>query len=137
MAKIVPSDEAPNETVLFALAGTEPFELDAGGSLDDPSREQVVEAEVHPWLDVVYDQEEGVDPYFREIHPTPAEDHLSAQNDVSFDPQKVEEDRQAVLGQDDAPVAVESGKDQTEPVTSGGIAETVAAIDTDEEDRGF
>lgn len=82
MAEIVLTDAAPTDdgTILFGLA-TGSFELDSGGSFKTDDRALLGEAEVHPWLEVKYDDAEVSQPTFRESSSVaPEDDVLSAQN---------------------------------------------------------
>lgn len=56
MATIRPNDNAPGDTVRFLL-GSEEFELAPGGSYETDNRLILSDAEVHPWLNVSYEDE--------------------------------------------------------------------------------
>lgn len=128
MAKIVLSDEAPQgEAVTFSLGNAEPFQ--APHETDD--QVLIASAAVHPWLEVERDAEEEFAVEAPEQHIKPADDALSAQNSVAFDPDEVAKAREEAAEVN--PVAIDAGLDQSEPVETGGVAETLAA-DDDEED---
>lgn len=129
MAKIVHSEAAPAEAVRYSLAGAE-FELGGSGKQSYETLDPVVlgNAVAHPWLDVKRDPAEMVRGGYVD-HLKPEDDALSAVNSaVAFDPEAVK----AALpeGSEVERVAVESGKDQTKPVETGGVAETLAADDS-------
>jgi len=135
MAKIVPSDLAPAEAVHYSLGAVE---FDLGGKSDAKSfettdRAALSNAESHPWLTVEYDEAEAIDPAFYAPKVRPEDDVLSEfgprANDA-FDPEKVKAALEDARAGRVAPLAVESGTDQSEEVTSGPVAETLAADDS-------
>lgn len=130
MANIVPSDLHPDEEVRYGLGGYKAFKLAPGGSHSTDDREAIAQAQTHPWLAVEYDETEEAVAVFRPLSVEPKDDHLSAYHaNEAFDPKAVERDRNKVLGLDDEPVAIESGTKQTKEVSSGPVAETLAAAD--------
>lgn len=136
MASIVPNENHPQETILHSLGGSEYFELSAGGSFETDDRDLLSNASIHPWLDVEYDVEETED--FTVARPSldPEDDALSSENDPSFDIERVRAAHNAAIGVDDhTALAVESGLDQNEAVTSDDdkVAFTFAADDTEDE----
>lgn len=137
MAKIVLSELAPAEAVHFSFAEGE-FTL--GGKSDAKAfettdRALLSNAAGHPWLDVQYDESEAVDPTFVDNQVRPEDDVLSASgpraNDA-FDPEKIKAAEDAKREAVSQPVAIEAGLDQTEEISLGDVAETVAADDAHE-----
>ena len=127
VAKIVHSEDAPQEAVHYSFAAGE---FDLGGrkkshETDDPSL--ISEANAHPYLDVQVEQVEGQAGDFRE-QLDPKDDALSAQNSIANDPDAVKAAQVEVV--EVQPVAIDAGLDQTEPVVEGGVAETLAADET-------
>ena len=129
MAQIVPNENHPQENILHSLGGSDYFELSPGGSFECDDRFVLSNAEAHPWLDVEYEVVEVEDR--SEDRPTldPADDALSYEYYVAH-----EDDPPAAPAEDNTALAVESGLDQTEAVTSDDdkVAFTFAADDTDE-----
>lgn len=133
MAKIVPSSLAPSEPLRFTLAATS-FEL--GGSktsayeTDDP--DVLIEARIHPWLDVQVDKVEAVEGLFVQ-QLDPAKDPLSSAHEnarLATDPEAARKFQAEQLLID--PVAIEAGLDQDEKVEAGAIAQTFAAAEAHE-----
>lgn len=132
MAKITLSDVAPAEAVHFTFAedefdlggsGKKPYETDHAGTLS--------EAITHPWLNVEFPAVTVDAPEPISGFPDAADDPMSAEGSIDFnDPTVVAEAEAAKSDDDPAPVALDAGKVQTEPVTTGAVAETLAADDT-------
>lgn len=129
MAKIVHSEAAPSEAVHYTFVGVE---FDLGGrkkSYETDDAAVLSNAEAHPWLTV---ERETVEPiqgaYVEQLRPE--DDHLSSLNSKANDPEAVRAAEEAKREAADNPVAIEAGKDQTEVVETGGVAETVAAVDS-------
>lgn len=113
MATIRPNDNAPAEDVTYILP-TETFELGAGGSFETEDRATISAAVDHPWLEVEF-PEVDAEVYSRPPKSVPyTEDPFSEYNDHSNDPALVEETERSKFGADVAPLAVESGLDQSE-----------------------
>lgn len=132
MAKIVLSDVAPKDDTLSFSLGQEsgievPYETD--------DRELLANANAHPWLEVEYDETQEAGGVFIDNQLSPADDHLSAVNDHSNDPDAVraEIERRLAEVEDPTPLAVRSGLDQNEPVSVGPVALTLAADEDDNE----
>lgn len=133
MAKIVLSEAAPSdETLAFSFAGVDeafqpPFETD--------NAEALANAKAHPWLEVEYPEVDQAGGVFLNTQLSAADDHLSALNDTSNDPDAVREElerRQAELD-GVTPLAVRSGLDQTEEVQTpdSRVNLTLAADEAD------
>src|SRR4051812_9615905 len=112
MAKIVPSDLAPDEAVHYSLGAVE---FDLGGKSDAKAyethdRSVLSNAEAHPWLEVEYDAVEAIDPAFYDTQVKPEDDVLGAlgprANDA-FDPDKIKAALEARQSET-APVAIDS-----------------------------
>lgn len=58
MAKILPNEKHPNETVLHGLAN-ESFKLTAKGNYETDNPITIANAEAHPWLTVEYPEPEA------------------------------------------------------------------------------
>lgn len=131
MAKIFLNEVAPDEAVHFTLANDE---FDLGGKSDAQSYETddllvVAAAEVHPWLRV--EREEGFQ--FESVDTgvlRPEDDALSAVNSVAFDPEEIRKVEEAKAGAVVDRTALNAGLEQTEPVETGGVAETLAAVES-------
>lgn len=135
MAKIVLSDDAPNEAVHFSLANVE-FDLD-GGAYESNDPDVLANASAHPWLEVEYEAEEVIGGVVG--NPlAPEDDVLSRVNSVAFDPEAIREVEEAKGAAADHRTALDAGKDQDEvvEVRAGDlvIAETLAADKTNEAD---
>lgn len=128
MAKIVHSEAAPSEAVHYTFAGAE-FDLSGKKSYSTTDPDVIGAASAHPWLTVVLDNEQGVEPqYVDQIDPK--DDPLSAVNSVGNDTDKALA-FEATKRDDEAPlVAIDAGATQTEAVTTGEVAETLAADPT-------
>ena len=131
MAKIVPSPSAPSQAFRLTLGATS-FELDGSKKTssyetDDPV--VIANARAHSWVDVVAKKADIVVGGYKQILD-PKLDPLSAQHEDSkkaLDPEAA----RAALREELAvhPVAIDAGLDQDKVVTSGPVAETVAAAD--------
>ena len=132
MATIVPSKLHPDEEVLHQLA-QDSFKLDAGGSYETEDRGVISNAVAHPWLDVEY-PDVKVEGHYRPNAVDPDKDVLSAETSIAFDPEEIEKALAEANEVEAAPVAIESGLDQDKDISRGGVAFTLAADDTDEED---
>lgn len=138
MAKIVPSDNAPSETVHYSFAGVE-FDLGGSGKgskrayeTDDPA--VLGNANTHPWLTVEYPVVEPVSgAYVEQLKPE--DDALSAVNDSANDPEAVRAAEAAKAGTDADPVAIDAGLDQDKVERTGEVDETIAAANDDTEDK--
>lgn len=139
MAKIVPSDNAPSETVHYTFAGAE-FDLGGSGKGSKRAYEStdptiLSNAEAHPWLAVERPEVQPVSgAYVEQI--APEDDPLSAVNDNANDPEAVKATEDAKLTDSGgSPTAVDAGLDQDKVVETGGVAETIAAdhANTDED----
>jgi hypothetical protein len=136
MARIVPSDLAPADTVHYTFAGVE---FDLGGSGKGSSkfyetldRAALSNASAHPWLDVQYDEAEAVPVVFANNQVKPEDDPLSAVGpnaNAPFDPAEIAKVEEAKAQGATTPVAIDAGLDQTTEVSEGEVAETVAADD--------
>jgi hypothetical protein len=131
MAKIVPSQEAPNEKIRYGLAN-ESFDLTASGSYETDDQEVIANANSHPWLDVKYDKSEEAKPAFRPGTIDPKDDALSAANSIAFDPKEVTAAREAALAVEEDRTAIEAGLDQDKKVEDEGVAFTLAADEAQE-----
>jgi hypothetical protein len=130
MAKIVPSTLAPSKQFRITFASAS-FALDGAKKsayeTDDPA--VIAEARAHPWLEV---QTAKSDLVTGEVKTwiDPKTDPLSAQHPdarKALDPKAA---REALAKGLAVPhVAINAGLDQDEVVTSGPVAETVAAAD--------
>lgn len=137
MAKIVLSDLAPAEAIHFSLGNAE---IDLGGksgkqSVETDDRELLSNAVAHPWLTVEVDPAEEAGGQFADPHVPAEEDPQSAANQRAhdaFDVEKIRATEEAKHPEAEAPVAIESGLDQTTEVKVGDVAETVAADETHE-----
>lgn len=120
MAKIVLSDTAPSGQTQFSTAQAE-FEVPYETS--DP--DILANARVHPWLEVVEDEPDGVQT--PDVYVLPQTTRFDAN-----DPEAVREEL-ARRGLDEVAasrVAIDAALDQDEPVTvEPGIAVTTAAAD--------
>ena len=129
MAKIVHSEAAPAESVHYTFAAL-PEGFDLGGKskgFETNDTALLAEAESHPWLKVERDPEEVIGgAYVQQLDPK--DDPLSAANDVSRDPEAIKRDEdakaEAWFG---SPTAIDAGLDQEKVVTTGRVAETLAA----------
>jgi hypothetical protein len=118
MAKIVLSEAAPSdETLAFSFAGVEeaftpPFETD--------NSEALANAKAHPWLEVEYPEAAQVEGVYLTNQLSAADDHLSALNDHSNDPDAVaaELERRKAELEGATPLAVDAGLDQDEEVST-------------------
>lgn len=136
MAKIIPSDLAPDEVVHYSLGAVE---FDLGGksgskSYETDDRAALSNAEAHPWLTVEYDKVEALDPAFYAPSIRPEDDIHSDQGPRAgdaFDIEKIKADLES-RKQEVSPLAVQSGLDQSEEVKVGDVAETIAADDAHE-----
>lgn len=96
MAKIVLSKDAPNEVSEIVLAGRK-LDVKRGASVEEESRDVLIDAETHPWLEVQYESKKA-EYAFRDYRRADKDDALSAENSVAFDSDAVKRDREAVLG---------------------------------------
>jgi hypothetical protein len=135
MATIRPNENAPAEEVHYTLPSAE-FDLGPGGSYESDDRAVAAAAEDHPWLEVEYPQV-NAEVYTRPAKSIPyREDPFSEYNDFSNDPARVEETEREKYSATVAPLAVEAGLDQSEPVSVGNTDLTLAAADeTDTDDQ--
>lgn len=138
MAKIVSSELAPSEAVHYTFDGVE-FDLGPRKKAYETDNAAVLSnAETHPWLTVERDTPELVQgAYVEQI--AAADDPLSVVGQP-INPNDPDEARKAEAAKADAtgvPLAVQAGLDQTEPVVTSGVPETLAAADapTDEKDK--
>lgn len=134
MAKIVLSDDAPNEAVHFSLAQVE---FDLGGKSDKGAFETsdpvvLADADAHPWLKVERDSSETYQPS-APAFLRPEDDVLSRVNSVAFDPEAIKAIESGKADYEGERTALDAGLDQDEPVEikagSVTIAETLAAAD--------
>lgn len=130
MAKIVHSDAAPSEAVHYSIGGAE---FDLGGrnakSFETTDASVISGASVHPWLRVEYDVVEPIQGAYVEQVPA-KDDPMSAMNSIANDPDEVRKAEAAKTGAVISPVAIDSGEKQTEVITTGPVAETLAADDS-------
>jgi len=135
MAKIVFSQDAPSgETVHFTFPEGE---FDLGGkskSYTSKDRALLNSASGHPWLDVEYDEAEEYAGSFVDTQVRPEDDPLSAVGPnagIAFDPKEIKkiEDAKAEARGAGTHVAIDAGLDQDTKVSTGDVAETVAAAD--------
>jgi hypothetical protein len=130
MAQIVPSKQAPDFEVGYALPGTKlvEFKLKPGGSYKTDDRGVLAEASTHPWLQVEYDASEAPVYSFRPDTISSGEDALSSENSEAFEPKFVKRDLDGVLGtRDDTGTAIQAGLDQDKKSKIDGINQTLAA----------
>lgn len=128
MAKIVLSDAAPSESVHFSFAAVE-FDLSGKKSYKTDDLEVISNATAHPWLSVELDEGVSVDPeYVDQIDPK--DDPLSAVNQKANDPAAIKAAKDEAAAEEANPVAIDAGETQTEVVTTGDVAETLAADPT-------
>lgn len=130
MAKIVPSENAPDAQVHYSL-GSASFDLGPGGSYETDDREILSGGVAHPWLDVEFDPEVELGYVTAPAHVRPEDDVLSQQNSVAFDPDQVRADAPDEMVA--LPTAIDAGLDQSEEVTVGTTAVTIAADDAQPE----
>lgn len=135
MAKIVFSKDAPSgETVHFTFPEGE---FDLGGkakSYSTTDRALLAGASAHPWLEVQYDKSEQTEPTFIDRQVKPEDDPFSAVGPnagIAFDPAEVRKAEEA-KGYEIVPTAIDAGLDQDKKVTEGGVAETVAASNSND-----
>lgn len=133
--KITASDLAPAEAVHYTFAGVE---FDIGGSgrktfeTNDPT--VVSNAESHPWLQVEYPKVELVAGSYREqVAPQDDPFTLIGRTQDPNDPDAVREAEEAKSVDFGQPVVLEAGTAQTEVVVTDGVAETLAAVDADDD----
>lgn len=132
MAKIVLSESAPSEAVHFVF-GTAEFDL--GGrkkSYETNDADLLSNAAAHPWLSVERDPVELLSgAYVDQL--APADDHLSllGQDVNPNDPDAVQAAEESKASDAGTLTGIDAGKDQSDPVVTGGIAETLAADDSD------
>lgn len=134
MATIRPNENAPAEDVNYILP-TESFELGAGGSYESDDPAVLAAALAHPWLEVEYSDAESVIYEAPRKSIAPEDDPYSGYHSIVNDPDAVREVEEAKAESFDNRLAVEAGLDQTEPVEVGGVALTLAAVDTDADDE--
>lgn len=130
MATIRPNEHAPGEDVTYILP-TATFELGADGEYETDDRGAISAAVDHPWLEVEFPEVDET-LYQAPSKRVPYEDDpLSELNDHSNEPYAVEESERSKYGGSVAPLAVESGLNQTEAVTdeSARVDFTLAAAD--------
>jgi hypothetical protein len=134
MATIRPNDNAPAEEAKYIFAAAT-FDLAPGGSYETDDRSLLSDAEIHPWLEVEYPEVDEA-AYARESKSVPYEDDaLAAVNSVAFDAdeiRKVEEAKQQVV---ESRLAVQAGLAQTKPVEVAGVAVTLAADESNDEEN--
>jgi hypothetical protein len=137
MAKIVLSDDAPNEAIHFSLAQVE---FDLGGKSDKGAFETsdpvvLADAAAHPWLSVERDAEDVYQPSAPSFL-RPEDDVLSAVNSVAFDPEAIRAVEEGKIAADQNRLAIDAGLDQNKPVSTDtptfSVAETLAADDDHE-----
>lgn len=131
MAKIVLSDKAPTgESIHFSL-GNADFDLKGKQSYKTDDRDLVANASSHPWLVVTPDEGLPVEPqYVPQVDPK--DDPLSAVNQQANDPAAIKAAQSAAEKEDDLhPTAIDAGENQNKVVTTGDVAETLAADDKD------
>ncbi len=133
MATIVPSKLHPDEEVVHQLA-QDSFKLDAGGSYETDDRAVISNAVVHPWLDVEYADTE-IEAHYRPDSVEPSKDVLGAAQSVAFDADAIAAVLEEYAEVEENRVAIESGLDQDKRVEKSGIAFTLAADDTNDEDN--
>lgn len=128
MAKIVHSETAPSEAVHYTFAGVE-FDLSGKKSYATHDADVIGAASAHPWLKVVLEDERGVEPqYVDQIDPK--DDPLSAANSVGNDTEKALAFEASKRDEEAPLVAIDAGATQTEAITTGDVAETLAADPT-------
>lgn len=132
MATIRPNDNAPDEAVKYIFP-LEAFDLVPGDEFKTDDRNTLSAAEAHPWLDVEYEE-------FPELSETPArkgvpyeDDVLTSPNSIAFDPEEVLKARAEFQAIDDSRTALDAGLDQGEVVEKGGVAQTLAADEAQDE----
>lgn len=134
MATIVPSELHPDEEVTHQLA-QDLFKLGGGtDSYETDDRGVIANAIAHPWLEVEYADVEVVG-HYRPDTVAPAEDVLGAEASIAFDPDEIQKALEENVVVEESAVAIESGLDQDKTVEKGGIAFTLAADETDDEDN--
>jgi hypothetical protein len=137
MAKIVPSDTAPDEAVRYSFGNAE-FELGGkkGSSFETTDPVLIRDASLHPWLTVEVEAAEAPKGVYSSGSVPAAEDPFTREgNQVAYnDPKVAAEAVESV--EDVTPVAIEAGQDQKKPVVRGGVAETLAADDTPDSKKG-
>lgn len=133
MATIRPNENAPAEDVHYVLP-TASFDLGEGGTYESDERAVLSAAADHPWLTVEY-PEAASEVYTRPSKSVPyTEDPYSEYNDHSNDPELVAETERAKYDATVAPLAIDSGLDQSEPVqVDERVDVTLAAADAHEE----
>lgn len=129
MAKILHSDAAPAEPVHYSFSAGS---FDLGGSKKSYETDDaglLAAAETHPWLTVEYGKDvllQGA--YVDQLRPE--DDALSAVNSIANDPEAVKKEMAARVEEAADPVALDADETQTTVVTTGKVAETLAADDT-------
>lgn len=143
MAKIVLSDQAPSgESIHFSLANVD-FDLGGSGkgskkSYDTDDRTVLSNAAVHPWLAVEYDQVDEVGLAAPSTQVAPQDDVQSAAGpraNIAFDADEIRKVEEAKVNDVGAITGLNANLDQDEPVTTGPVAETVAATDDNAGDK--
>lgn len=132
MAKITLSDVAPAEAVHFTFAGGE-FDLGGSGkkSYETSDSGVIGEALAHPWLSVEFPKVEAVATETPSPFPAPKDDPMSREGSIDAnDPAEVAKANEAQAAPQENLVALDVGKTQTEAVSTGPVAETLAADDT-------
>lgn len=127
MATIKSSDLAPDGAVHYTLANSD-FDLGGSGkkTFETEDADVIANALGHPWLIVEFpkaDEPKGV--YVDQVNPK--EDPMSR----FFEGTVEEAERDPAAGSTEPAhiVAIDAGEDQGEVVTSGRVAETLAAAD--------
>lgn len=129
MAKIVLSDTAPSEAVHFVFGGAE---FDLGGSkkktYETDDADVLSNAEAHPWLTVQRDPVETIQgAYVDQIAPKDDPFAVEGQPIDPNDPDAARAAEAKKAADAGTLVAIEAGETQTEVVTAGPVAETLAA----------
>jgi hypothetical protein len=131
MAQLVPSPLAPSQPFRLTLGSTS-FSLDGSKKTssfetDDPT--VIASARKHSWVDVKTKDVEVVAGTYK-LRTDPATDPLSAQHPdakLALDPEAAKAALTEALAVN--PVAVDASLDQDKVVTSGPVAETLAAAE--------
>lgn len=130
MAKITLSADAPAEAVHFTFAGDE-FDLSGKKKYETTDDAVIGNALVHPWLSVEFPEVEIVQGAFHD-QLAPEDDALTAKGRKvnPNDPEAARAAEAAKTVDDSVPVALDAGLTQTEVVTAGDTALTLAADPT-------
>lgn len=142
MAKIVLSDQAPSgELIHFTLAGEE---FDLGGSGKGSKKSYATDDHIvlsnaiaNPWLTVEADPVDAEPPVTESTQVRPEDDAQGAfgpNRNLAFDPKEIAKVEDAKAEAAAGIAGYDANKDQDEPITTGPVAETVAADDEGDKD---